>query len=160
MHQQMDFVVYRNCHFRGHNVVFRVLVVGQIKAKKVRIRLADQRGMERAKLPVRTGIAEVKRKLPGLNLNRHGVSSRGCEIYTRPGPGTKYSKGQDFSAHQKKSRDHQALGAARKFSDLRVLWPVGKLPDKKRQNKLRRQKRDSRLRHGLRHLFVNQMSVN
>ncbi len=38
VHQQVDFVVHRNRHFGGHNVVFGVLVVGQIKTKKVRVR--------------------------------------------------------------------------------------------------------------------------
>ena len=70
MHQQMNIAVHWNRHFSGHNVIFGILIVGLIKTKKVFVGLVNHRGMERTELPVRAGIAEVKRKLPGLHLNR------------------------------------------------------------------------------------------
>src|SRR4029077_3026134 len=103
--------------------------------------------MKRPEPSIRPGITEVECKLTSLHLNRNGVCGRGGEIHARPGSASKNSEGENLRFYQQESRNDQALGSAGKLSDLRILFPVGKFPDKDGQNELCGQKRDSGLRH-------------
>src|ERR1700760_3187681 len=84
MHEQMNFFIYRNCHLGGHDVIFRIRIVGGVQAKKVLVGFADLVGMQGAEFSIWTGIAEVKSELPSLNLDRHGVSCWRSEILISP----------------------------------------------------------------------------
>src|ERR1700687_5337141 len=106
----MDLAIHRNRHLSSSDIVFGILVVGLIQAKEVLVRLVDERGMQRTEFAIRSGIAEVKRKLPSLHLNRYCVRGRRSEIDARPGSGPKDPKGQNFCAHQKESRRYQTFG--------------------------------------------------
>src|SRR5208282_52757 len=115
--------------------------------------------MSGAESSIRSGVAKIESELPGLNLDRHGIGRRWREINVGPSFHSEDSKGQNFGAYDQNGGNHQTLGAAGKFLQLRVRSTVGELPDKKRQNKLCGKKRDSSLGHGLRHLLIDQRTV-
>src|SRR5256885_1928852 len=77
VHQQMDFAIYGDGHLGSDNVILRVGIMRCIQPKEILVRLIDHVGMSGTKLSVRTGIAEVKRELPSLDLNRHCIGTRG-----------------------------------------------------------------------------------
>ena len=89
--------------------------------------------MERTKLSIRTGVAEIESELSGLDLNRHGVGRRRGEIYISPGLHPEDSESQDFRAYENQGGNHQTLGAAGKILELGVGPRVRELPDEKRQ---------------------------
>src|SRR5579864_4198489 len=85
MHQEADFTVDWNGHFRGHDVIFRISIVVLIQSIEVLVGLADLIGVNGTERTVRTGITEIKRKLSGLYLNRHGTGSGRSEVEFGPG---------------------------------------------------------------------------
>ncbi len=72
VHQQMNFAVYGNGHLRGDDVISRFHVIRGIQAEIVLISFIDFVWMKRAKLPVRSGISEIKCKLASLRLDLQG----------------------------------------------------------------------------------------
>jgi len=69
------------------------------------------------------------------------------------------SEGQDFCAYQQHRGNHQAFGAAGKILNFCIRTTVGKHPDENRQNELCGEKRNPGLRHGFRHLLIDQVPV-
>src|SRR5208283_2559402 len=73
MHEQMDFLVHRDRHFCGHDVVPGIRIMLGVETKEILRSLINELGMNGAELPIRTGIAEIESELSGLNLDGHGV---------------------------------------------------------------------------------------
>src|SRR5580704_3396407 len=76
VHEQMDFLVDGDGHFRGHNVVFRRRIMVGVETIKILISLVDQFRMNRPKRSIRTRIAERESELSGLDLDRDGIRRR------------------------------------------------------------------------------------
>src|SRR4029077_4599684 len=160
VHEQMHFLVHRDGHLGGDDVVSRLNIVFLVEAEEFLRTFVDPLRMKRAKLSIRTGVTKIESELPGLNLNRHRIRRGRSEINACPCLHAKNSKGQDFHSHHQQSSDHQGPGAAWKTLEFCLRAAIRKLPDKKRQQELRSEKRDSGLRHGFSHLLINQMSMS
>src|SRR5579864_2325354 len=102
VHQQADFTVNRNRHFGGYDVVFGILVVGSIETIEVRVGLTDLVWVNRAELSIGARIAEIERKLPGLNLNGQGVGAGRGEVDGSPGFYSENSQSENLHAHKNK----------------------------------------------------------
>src|SRR5438445_5603128 len=159
MHEQMDFLVHGNSHLSGHNVIFGIRIMFGIETKEILRSLTNELRVKGAERSIRTGIAEVERELSGLDLDGHGVSRRRGEIYVRPCLHSEDSEGQDFCANEQQGSNDQSPGAAGKASNLCVRGTVGEHPDENRQNELCSEKGNSCLRHGFRHLIIDQSAM-
>src|ERR1700675_793013 len=84
VHEQVNLAVHRNGHLSGYDVVFGILVVCSVEAKEVCIAFTDLVGVQRAKLSIRTGVAEIKCELSSLDLNRDGIGCGRSEIDAGP----------------------------------------------------------------------------
>src|SRR5580704_11831146 len=115
MHEQMNFAIHRNRHLRGYDVVFGILVVRGIKSEEVCVGLADLLRVKRPKLSIRPRISEVKRKLPGLHLNRQRVRRGRSEIHAGPRLYAKHTQSQTLGADQQKSSYHHSCGTSEKI---------------------------------------------
>src|SRR5580765_686572 len=100
MHEQMDFLVHRDSHLGGHDVVFGIRIMFGVETIEILRSLINELGVNGAELSIRTGVAEIESKLSGLDLDGHGVGRRRRQIYVGPGLHSEDSKGQDFSAHK------------------------------------------------------------
>src|SRR5207237_10279067 len=105
-------------------------------------------GVNGAKLSIRARVTEVKGKLSRLYLDRHRARGRWSEIDVRPGLCPENAQCQNFRSHQQDSGPNHSLGAAGSLLDLLARARIGKLPDKKRQDKLCREERNPSLGHG------------
>ena len=76
----MNFFVDGYAHLCSDDVVLRVFIGVHIQAKNVLIGFVDLIGMQRPKLPIGSGIAEVKSELAGLNLNRKRIGCGRSEV--------------------------------------------------------------------------------
>src|ERR1700680_4445023 len=121
----MDFLVHRDRHFSGNDVVLGICVMVGIETIEILRALIEQLGVNGAEGSVRTRVAEIKRKLPGLNLNWHGVGCRRGEINVSPSLYAEDSEGHNLRAHQKEGGNYQTLGAAGKGLNFRVRTRVG-----------------------------------
>src|SRR5271157_107306 len=159
VHHQPDFLVHRNGHLGGHDVISGIWIAVGIKAKEVLVGLADLVGVQRAELSVGPGIAEIEGELSGLDLNGQGVSTGRREVDIAPGFYSENSQGKHFDADKYNRGRHQPGCAAGKI--LRFLaWPAaGESPDEPRQQDLRGEERNSGLPHGFGHLVVNGLTV-
>jgi hypothetical protein len=115
VHQQVNFLVHRDRHFRGHDVVFGVLIVRGIDTEKVRVGLVDLVGMDGAELAIRAGVAEIKSKLSRLHLNRHGIAAGGV----------RYTLAHAFTPNTPKAR--HSVPTSRKAAITNPAAPPGKL---------------------------------
>src|ERR1700694_4438514 len=77
VHHQMNLFVHRDDELAGLDVVARRNVVLRIKSEEIRVALINLLGMDYAELPIGSGISEVKRELPGLNLNGQRIRRSG-----------------------------------------------------------------------------------
>src|SRR3984957_15690344 len=118
MHQEMNLTVHRDGEINGNEVIFRVLIVGGIQAKKIGVGLADLLRVDGAKSAIRAGITEIKCKLSRLNLNGNGIGRRRRKVDGAPGLGAEYAQSQNLRADQQESRDDQARRAARERFDF------------------------------------------
>ena len=75
MHQQTNLTVDGHGHLGGDDVILRVRIMVRVKSEEVLSGFVDQIGMDGTELAIGTRIAEIKGELPGLDLNRHGVSA-------------------------------------------------------------------------------------
>src|SRR5262249_34977814 len=109
MHQQMNLLIDRYSHFRGHNVIFRIWIVVDIETKNILISLVNFVRMKRPKLPVRPWISKIKRKLSGLYLNRERVRAGWCEVDCRPRLLAEGAEDDDFEADQNECGAYQTF---------------------------------------------------
>ncbi len=136
MHEQMDFPVHGDGHFRGHDIVFGVRIVLRIEAEKILIALADVVGVNGSELSIRPRIAKVKRKLSSLHLDGQSIRGGWSEIDAGPGLRSEHTECQYLRTYQQESRDNQSHGAAWKVPDLGARFRAGEFPDKERQEEL------------------------
>src|ERR1039458_8652323 len=148
MHEQMDFLVHRNCHLGGDDVVFGIRIMVEVETKVILRALINEFRVQRSERAIRTGVAEIEGELPGLDLDRHGVGRGWDEIYVGPCLHPEDSEGQDLQAHDQESSNHQTRGAAGKLLNLCIGPRVGELPDENSQKELCGEKSDSSFRHG------------
>src|SRR5271166_956860 len=148
VHEQMDFLVYRNRHLGGHDVVPGIGIVLGIETKEVLRALINELRVKGAERSIRTGVAKIESELARLDLYRHSAGRWRVEVDIRPRFDAEYSEGQNLNAYNQEGSDHQTGGAARKVLDLRVRATIGELPDEKSQEQLCGEKGDSSLRHG------------
>src|SRR5271170_2557762 len=94
MHKQMNFLVHRNGHLGGHNVVAGIHIMLGIKTKEILRSLVDEFGMKRSEFTIRARVAEIESELSGLNLDGHGIGRWRSEIYIGPCLHTKDSESQ------------------------------------------------------------------
>src|SRR5438552_3219776 len=132
----MNLPVRRNGHFSSYDVIFSIGVVVQIESEHILGRLADHLGVNRAKLPIRTGVAKIEGELSSLDLNRHGVSRGGSEIDVSPSLDSKHAQRQNFRPHQEEGCPNHSLGATGEALGLLAGTRVGKFPNEKGQDNL------------------------
>src|SRR5208282_3739891 len=108
VHQQVDFLVHRDRHFRRHDIVFCVLIVRRVDTEEISISFVDLIGMNGAKLAIRAGIAKIESKLSRLHLNRYGIGGWRSEVYAGPRLHAEHTQSQALSTYQQKGRDHQS----------------------------------------------------
>src|SRR6202167_2193842 len=101
----MNLTVHGNRHLGGDDVVLCIRVVGQVQAKEVGVRVADQFWMNSAEFTVGTGIAKVKRKLLGLRLDCHRVGAGRSEVDRAPSFGAEDTQSEAFCSDQKNRGD-------------------------------------------------------
>src|SRR5258707_6472468 len=118
VHKQMYFLVHRDGHLGGDDVVSRLNIVFLVEAEEFLRTFVDPLRVKRAKLSIWTGVTEIESKLPGLNLDRHSVRRGRSEVNAGPCLHTENSKGQDFHSHSKHGCDDQGPGAAWKTLEL------------------------------------------
>src|SRR5437868_12712361 len=73
VHKQADLAVCGNRKLCGHNVNLGIRIMIDIQTIKILVGLVNLLRMERAELSIRSGVAEVKGKLPGLHLRRKSI---------------------------------------------------------------------------------------
>src|SRR5580658_1897142 len=106
MHEQVDLAIDGDGHLSGNDVVFGSLVVRGIEPEEICVSLADLVGVNWAEDSVRTGIAEIKGELTGLDLDRQRISSRRGEIDAGPRLYAEHTQSQTFGAYQQESGDN------------------------------------------------------
>src|SRR5208337_3026730 len=160
MHEEMDFLIDGDRHFGGYDVVPGIHIMLGIEAVEILRSLINELGVKWAELSIRTGIAEIESELASLDLDRHGIRRRRGEIDIGPCLDSKDSEGHDFYAYDQYGSNPPTPSACRKILDLCIGPRVGEFPDKKSQNELRGEKGDASLRHGFRHLLIDQRSMS
>src|SRR5450631_962473 len=160
VHEEMNFFVHGDDHRGGHDVVARIRIMFRVEPKEILRSFINELGVKGAEFSIRAGIAEIESELSGLDLDRHGIGRRRGEIYVSPRLHAKDSQRHDFDAYYQQCGNHQTLGTAGKILDLGIGGTVGELPDKNRQNELCGEKGDSRFRHSLRHLLIDQTTMS
>src|SRR5580704_18252660 len=143
VHEEVNFPVHRDGHFRGHDVVLRVSVVVSVNAIEVLVSFAEHFRMNSAESSVRAGITEVKSELSCLHLDRYRVGGGRCEINIRPSLDSKDAQRQNLRAHEKKGGPDHGLGSAWKILYFFSGLGVGESPNEQRQDDLRGQERNS-----------------
>src|ERR1700722_14018801 len=88
VHEEMNLLIYRNGQLGGDDVISRFHVMFRIEAKQILGGLADHLGMNWTELSILTWITKIKCKLPGLNLDGHGVSRGWSKINSGPSLGS------------------------------------------------------------------------
>src|SRR6267143_4515628 len=111
--------------------------------------------MQWAERTIRAGVAEIKSKLSGLDLNWHRVRRRWSEVDAGPSFRSEHPKRQHFGSYQQESGYHQSHRSAGKISNLGAGLGVGEFPDKKGEKELRGQKRNAGFCHRVRILLVD-----
>src|SRR5258707_7721866 len=96
VHEQMDFLIHRNGHLGGDDVVSRLNIVFLVEAEEFLRTFVDLLRVKRAQLSIWTWGKEIENKLPGLNLDRHSVRRGRSEGNARPCLHTEHAKSQDF----------------------------------------------------------------
>src|SRR5207248_11623244 len=114
----MNFFVDGNAHLCSDDVILRVFIGVHIQAKNVLIGFVDLIGMQRPKLPIGSGIAEVKSELAGLNLNRKRIGSGRTEVDGGPRLLTKCPQNEELQANQDEGGSDQTFGYSEKRSHL------------------------------------------
>src|ERR1700676_475132 len=100
VHEEMNLLIYRNGQLGSDDVVPGFHVMLGIEAKQILSGLADHLGMNWTKLSILTRITKIKCKLPGLNLDGHGVGRGWREVHPGPSLGSERAQSQNFHAYQ------------------------------------------------------------
>src|ERR1700674_1678908 len=95
VHQQLDFAIDGNGELRGYDIVPGLYVIGEVQPKVISVALINLVRVKRGKLSIRSGVAEIERKLARLRLDLHCVWLRSGKINLGPGLLSEDPQGQN-----------------------------------------------------------------
>src|SRR5260370_34781442 len=131
MHEQVNLTIRRDRQLGGDDIVFGILIVRSIEAKKIRVGFADLVGVQWAESSVGSGVAEIECELSRLHLNWHRIGRGRSEVDTGPRLCPKHTQSQRLHAYEQEGGDHQSRSATGEALNLVARPGAGALPDAK-----------------------------
>src|ERR1700723_1840206 len=118
MQSEQDGVIHRDNQRTYYHVVASRHIVRRIQTEVISVAIVDLVGMEPAKLAVRTGVAEIKGKLLGLNVNMQGIRSGRRDVDRGPRLRTDEGESQNLDTDHKDRSDDHSLRPAGEYFDF------------------------------------------